>query len=87
MPRSSTSAATIIACATELEYRAPHASNLRSLEKLPAMLKPIYQLSLLNAPRAICPSVVPNPFETLIWNRWPPARPSMPKLIWLTPGS
>ena len=51
------------------------------------MLKPRYQSSLPVPPRASWPIVVPKPFEKLSWNTWPPARFSMPKVPWLTPGS
>ena len=50
-------------------------------------LKPRYQSSLLNPPRAICASVVAKLFEKFNWNMWPPARFSMPKLTCVTPGS
>ena len=46
----------------------------------------MYQESWLMPPRAICPSVVPKPFEKLTWKVCPPARLSRPKLAWPTPG-
>ena len=42
--------------------------------------------SLLMPLRASWPSVVPKPFDKLIWNVWPPDRISIPKLPWSTPG-
>ena len=56
-------------------------------KNLREMLKPMNQEVLSTEPRAICPSVVPIPFEKFTWKKCPPARPSRPKLIRPTPGA
>ena len=61
----------------------PCGGNQKNLRE---MLKPMNQEVLSTEPRAICPSVVPIPFEKFTWKRCPPARPSRPKLIRPTPG-
>src|SRR4029453_17346336 len=50
------------------------------------MLKPIIQVSLLMPLLVSCAKVVERPLEKLIWNVCPPARISIPKLPWATPG-